>query len=388
MQEERSIMTGGNQVGGEVTVGVDMGGQLWAVTVRDRQDGRESYHAFRDKDGVRKQERLYALLRHLLASGLKVHVIYEAGRYGFAPARSVIGLGASVTVLPVSKLEVVSYGKRVKTDRRDSRFLANLRPWDGLPSVYIPTLEEESRRCGERERRRLQVCVHRLNSQMQAIVERSPVPTPPRHMPAEAWEKWLKAQAKAGELAKLPPFDVQRLRDMAAELALAEPRLLAWETRLAAAVKSERAQAAKCGVVLQMDKLELFTGIGDELSRQISWEVGDFGRFRNARAFAAYFGLAPCPFSSGNMNHEQGIGKSGREGLRKAAVEMAWLWVRWQPDSALTKKWKPRLDQKGRIRRTAIIALARQLLVALWRFVVRDEPVEGAVANGRLAAKG
>jgi len=79
------------------------------------------------------------------------------------------------------------------------------------------------------------------------------------------------------------------------------------------------------------------------------------------------------------MSREQGISKSGRKSLRKTAVELAWLWVKWQPESFLTKKWMPKLSQKGRARRTAIVALARQLLVALWRHIVHDEPVAGAI---------
>ena len=81
------------------------------------------------------------------------------------------------------------------------------------------------------------------------------------------------------------------------------------------------------------------------------------------------------------MNREQGISKSGRTSLRKMAIEMAWLWRRWQPNSYLTKKWNSRLEQKGRARKTAIVALARQLLVALWRNVMYNEPIEGAIIN-------
>ena len=79
------------------------------------------------------------------------------------------------------------------------------------------------------------------------------------------------------------------------------------------------------------------------------------------------------------MNRDQGISKSDRKSLRKMAIEGAWLWYRWQPDSWLVKKWKDRLEQKGRGRRTAIVAMARQLMVALWRYVVHGEMIEGAV---------
>ena len=86
-------------------------------------------------------------------------------------------------------------------------------------------------------------------------------------------------------------------------------------------------------------------------------------------------------FSSGTINREQGISKAGRKSLRKKAIELGWLWVRWQKESHLVKKWQARLDQKGRIRRMAIVALTRQLLVALWRYVIKGEPIEGAIMN-------
>ena len=133
-------------------------------------------------------------------------------------------------------------------------------------------------------------------------------------------------------------------------------------------------------------KLQQFKGVGDRLSRHLPWEIGDFRRFGSGKQFAAFFGLTPCPYSSGTMRRDQGISKTGRKSLRKMAVECAWLWYRWQKDSWLVKKWADRLEQKGRIRRTAIVALARQLMVALWRYVVKDEAIEGAIINKAIAA--
>ena len=133
-----------------------------------------------------------------------------------------------------------------------------------------------------------------------------------------------------------------------------------------------------------IQKLNSFKGIGVKISRHLPWEIGDFERFGNGKQFASYFGLTPCPYASGRMNREQGISKSGRKSLRKMAIEAAWLWYRWQPESWLVKKWKDRLEQKGRARRTAIVAMARQLMVALWRYVVYDEMIDGAIINKAL----
>lgn len=167
------------------------------------------------------------------------------------------------------------------------------------------------------------------------------------------------------------------------------------------------AQWFECIVPVRMDQDKLVLGVSDDIYAQ--WvennfsdviseglnhaagkplkfhiETGHLKEIHPAEqrdAVEAFHGLTPCPFSSGTMNREQGISKAGRKSLRKMAVECAWLWYRWQPDSWLVKKWKDRLEQKGRIRRTAIVAMARQLLVALWRYVVKDEAIEGAIIN-------
>ena len=94
---------------------------------------------------------------------------------------------------------------------------------------------------------------------------------------------------------------------------------------------------------------------------------------------AAYAGLAPTPWRSGKVAREQGISKAGNPRLRHAMVELAWLWVRHQPDSAPSRRFRARVGhERGRVRRVAIVALARRLLVALWRYLAHGEVPEGA----------
>lgn len=81
------------------------------------------------------------------------------------------------------------------------------------------------------------------------------------------------------------------------------------------------------------------------------------------------------------MKKDQGISKAGKTELRRIAIEMAWLWRKWQPDCYLVKKWEPKLETKGRSRKTAIVALARQLIVALYRNIIYGEEIKGAVIN-------
>lgn len=119
-------------------------------------------------------------------------------------------------------------------------------------------------------------------------------------------------------------------------------------------------------------------GIGPEFA-SVLWQEGLYRRFANRRQLAAYAGLAPSPWRSGDMKKEQGISKSGNARLRTTMIEAAWLWLRHQPGSALSQWFQKRVGtDRGRLRRVSIVALARKLLIALWRFTTHGEVPEGA----------
>ena len=120
-------------------------------------------------------------------------------------------------------------------------------------------------------------------------------------------------------------------------------------------------------------------GIGPELATLLAWEA--FVRpFRDRRALAAYAGLTGTPFDSGDKRREQGIAKAGNRRLRAALVELAWLWLRYQPESALAAWFRHRTQAAGgRMRKVIIVALARKLFVALWRFC-RDGTIPDGAA--------
>ena len=119
-------------------------------------------------------------------------------------------------------------------------------------------------------------------------------------------------------------------------------------------------------------------GIGNELATVLVRE-GLFRSFANRKQVAAYAGLTPMPFASGERHREQGISKAGNPLLRKAMVELAWPWLRYQPDSTLARWFTERVGSaRGRIRKITAIALARKLLVALWRYLTAGLMPEGA----------
>ena len=119
--------------------------------------------------------------------------------------------------------------------------------------------------------------------------------------------------------------------------------------------------------------------LGPEFA-SLLWLETFFRGFDNRRQVAAYGGLSPSPWQSGGVERDQGISKSGNRRLRKTMIELAWLWLRHQPDSALSRWFRARVGSaKGRVRRIAIVALARKLLVALWRYVTQGVVPEGVV---------
>lgn len=374
-----------SQIENREIFGIDMGGSLWATAIRHCGTGKNSYYGLKDKDGKRKEEQLYDLIREHVQQGCKVDVFYEAGRYGYSPARIMMTLGAQVHILPINKLKVIMCGKVIKTDKLDAKFLSGLEPDAGLPEVYIPTIEQESRRDAERELVRLSVAINRANAQLLALIERTPLPHPTIYRTSANWKQQMIEWNKRPEWKELPPFLILRLENMVAELELFETEATAWDELI---MKQEKKDADNSKKPDNQDKthetvrkLKQFKSIGSDIARCLGWEVPDWERFGNAKKFSAYFGMTPCPFSSGTIKREQGISKAGRKSLRKKAIELGWLWVRWQPESNLVKKWKVRLDQKGRVRRMAIVAMTRQLLVALWRYVVKGEAIEGAIMN-------
>jgi len=385
MQRKGNTINRKSQTENQETFGIDMGGTLWATAIRDWESGKTSYYGLKDTLEADKGTRLFQLVSDHIRSGKKVDVYYEAGRYGFWPARRLQESGASVHVLPINKLKVIMCGKTIKTDKLDAKFLGGLHPSDDVPEVYIPTLNEEGHRDAERELDRIKTSINRVNAQILALLDRTPLPTPNFHRNSMEWRKAIMKWSKMSEWHECPELLLKRLPNMISELELFEKELLEWQEIIHHYQnhddKNGKDPEIADGTSETVMKLQQFKGIGERLSRHLPWEIGDFRRFGSGRQFAAFFGLTPCPFASGTMNREQGISKAGRKSLRKMAVECAWLWYRWQPESWLVKKWKDRLEQKGRVRRTAIVAMARQLMVALWRYIVKGETIQGAIIN-------
>jgi transposase len=142
-----------------------------------------------------------------------------------------------------------------------------------------------------------------------------------------------------------------------------------------------RRQAQASGREYELDRLVKLRGIGLDSARRICWYVADFSRFGSGRSFAAYCGLTSAHVRSGDMDVDLGISKAGNGMLRWTLVQLANSFFMWQPDCAMVRKWSARRGAGGTCRRVAKVALARELAVALWHWVVQDQWPAGAIES-------
>jgi transposase len=267
--------------------------------------------------------------------------------------------------------------RRAKTDRIDGEALvrALLAYKRGEPRVCsmvkAPTPEEEDRRRLCRERKVLTaervLHVNRIKGLLfsQGITGYEPL----RRDRRERLE-----QLQTGDGRALPDHLKGQVRRELDRLELLLDQIKAVEAERDALLAAERA-AARTPAAMLLD----IKGIGPEFAA-ILWSEGLFRHFDNRRQVAAYAGLAPTPWQSGSVDREQGVSKAGNPRLRTTLIQLTWLWLRNQPHSALTLWFHERVRRNGgRLRKTTIVAVARKLLVALWKYVTAGVVIEGAV---------
>ena len=306
----------------------------------------------------------------------RVVLTYEAGRDGFWIARYLRAHGIDVHIMHPASIPV-ERGRRAKTDRIDlDMLLRTLLAWlRGEPRVCsmvpIPDLTEEDMRRPERERDRLVSERVALENRIgNLLCLHGIVGFKPRlKQAAERLE-----QLRCFDGAPLPPKLLEELRRLLTRHQLLSSQLKEIETAREQAMLTDEADAA----IQRIRLLTALVGLGLATSTALVREV--FARsFRDRKALAGFCGLTGTPFNSGGREREQGISKRGNPRIRRLLIQLAWRWLHHQPDSALSLWFVERVgDIKGRVRKIAIVALARKLLVALWRHVETGEVPAGA----------
>jgi transposase len=178
------------------------------------------------------------------------------------------------------------------------------------------------------------------------------------------------AAARVWDGTAVPAGLVQRVERVWAQLTVVTAQLAAVDAERAALVASESARWAA--------RLQTMKGVGAIGAWCLSTELFSWRQIRNGRELGALVGMVPAPYQSGETHHDQGITRAGNRHVRRMMVQLAWGWLRYQPTSALSRWYRARFHQSRRLRRIGIVALARKLLIALWRYGASGVLPEGA----------
>jgi transposase len=362
---------------GTLYMALELGSGEWRLgfTTGLGQKARERSIAARDVTALQR-EIGRAKERFRLASSVRVVSCYEAGRDGFWLHRFLIEAGIDNVVVDSASIEVNRRAKRVKTDALDVRKLSAMlvRYDEGERKVWsvvrVPTSEEEDNRHLHRELDNLRVERTKLTNRIHGLLAGQGVRVELR--------KDLLEQLKAIRLYNgrpLPPALHCRLVRVYARIELLDAQIRELEADRAELIKEwEGPEAEKIRQLLQL------RAIGVNSAWLFVLEFFAWRKLSNRRQVGCLAGLTPTPYQSGQLSRDQGISKAGQKLVRHLAIEIAWGWVRLQPQSRLTLWYQERFGGGGsRLRRIGIVALARKLLVALWRYLETGIVPEGAL---------
>jgi transposase len=307
----------------------------------------------------------------------RIAVAFEAGRDGFWLARWLRGRGIEAYVMHALSIAVSREHRRAKTDRLDTQLL--LRSFLGwlrgeahhCRMAAIPTLLQEDAKRPNREHESLVGERTRLINRMKATLIRLGIRDINIKLRRAAQSL---AAVRKPEGEPLPPNTLAELQRDLARLALIRAQIKAIE-----AARLERLKAAPAaGTHPMIAMLAKVMGVGIETADMLVHEVLARG-LRDRHAVARYGGLTGAPDESGSKRREQGLAKAGNGRVRRGMLQLAWRWLMHQKDSALTQWYRERTADGRRVtRKTMIVALARKLLIALWRYVTTGEVPAGA----------
>jgi len=382
MQASTSTPTAGHN--GTIFLSIELSQKVWLVTMHSPDRDKFSRHQVAGGNYVELLaliERIRDRVERQLGYRPEVASCYEAGYDGFWLHRLLMAAGITNYVFDPASIAVEQRHRRAKTDRIDGEVLlrtlmAHLR---GEPRVvrivHVPTEAQEDARRASRERDRLvkERTAH-VNRIKGLLRQKGIAVGKPRQ---GDWLSWL-AEQRDWRGNTVPENLLAEVRDEHERLMLICRQIVALERR------SEKADlaAAEAGTVNDRVLLRRLKSLGPVFSAALANEVF-YKDFRNSREVGSYFGLAPSPWRSGGMDREQGISKAGNPRARQKAIELAWLWVQHQPGSALTEWFRGRtVNASKRIKRISIVALARKLVVALWRYLRTGLVPEGAIIAG------
>jgi transposase len=364
-------------------VALELSKSSWVIAFSPPADGgKNSLHKIAAKDIDRllsfmESSRLKA--ERQASRPLEIVVCYEIGYDGFWLARLLIARGIRTIVFDPASFLMPRKGRRPKTDRLDAEGMTRtLRAWlsgdrEAARDVRIPTVDEEDAKRIERERKHLVEQRTSIVGRIKGLLALHGI-----HLSGKRIGKGLQERLrdiKTGDGRHLAPFIRRDIERMLRHYEFISDQIREVEADRSAALADETGTFPHREKV---HRLSTLGAVGETTATVLVAEV--YHRtFETRRHVASFVGLAPSPYASGETSRDRGISKAGTKLARQTFVELAWFWLRYQPNSKLSLWWHERFGGMGmRGRKVGIVALARKLAIALWRFVEEGVIPEGA----------
>jgi transposase len=363
-----------------LTVSLELATAAWKIALHD---GKRENAAIKTVNAGDPAQRLQQVIDEIakiktkwdLPEDVRTVVLYEAGQDGFWIARALVARGIEALICDPASLLVSRHARRAKTDRLDAiRLVDSLRRWltgerGCMRVIRVPSSAAEAERHLVRDRGEMQKEAMQHRDRIRKLLRT-----------VGCWdsanggiaERLAQGELRCHDGAVLPTHLLVRLQRECERLALAEQQFARLEKELLAQLPEP--------VQERVGKLQRLKGVGRVGSLRLILEL--FWRtFQDRRQVGASVGLVPQPFDSGNSHSDQGISKQGNRRVRSLLIEMAWFWLRYQPGSAISRWYAQRIgDGKSkRNKRVAIVAVARRLVIALWRYLEHGVVPDGAV---------
>lgn len=357
-------------------VAFELGWTKWGLAFSSRVDQKPFLVTIPARDIEALQKAIAKARTRLgLSTTCPVFSCYEAGRDGFWLHRFLLQMNLTNFVVDSSSIDVNRRARRVKTDGLDAQKLLTMlvRYVSGEPGVWhvvhVPTPEQEDARHLQREIKTLKKEQTRVINRVRGLLASQGV------------------EVRMGQKGFLIPLDSitiwdgsplseglkRRISEEMERFTLVHQQILKMEGERNSGIRKGDGDAAK-----KSRRLTQLKSVGPATAETLARELL-FRNFKNRREVGAYSGLTPCPYQSGDLSHESGISRAGNRHIRGILIDLAWAWLRFQPDSALSRWYQKRFGSGGpRARKIGIVALARKLLIALWRYAEHGELPDGA----------
>lgn len=364
-----------------LSVALELSQKNWKIAIQDGRHAKPSIHNVAHEEAAKRLAEAEDIIESQkkkweIPADCRVVVMYEAGQDGFWIYRTLIKHGYEALIIDPASIPVERHARRAKTDRLDSiKLVSSLQGYlrgeqDRMHVIRVPDEAAEAQRHLPRDRGLLQKEIQQHHDRIRKLLRT-----------VGNWEGVgpdFEKQLRAGEVrchdGKALPIELhERFIRECERMALVEQQLAILESTIMAQLPLSIQERTK--------QLQNLKGVGKVGAMRLTLEL--FWRhFNNRREVGSCVGLVPQPYDSGESRVDQGISKQGNRRVRALLIEMAWMWLRYQPESAMSKWFAKRTGGTGpnkRGKRIAIVAVARRLVIALWRYIKDGVVPEGAL---------